>query len=291
MPHTKQQIRQLLEAQGRGPVHRWGQNFLIDLNLMRFFVDAANINKETVVLEVGCGTGSLTSLLVEQAGAVIAVEIDPGLAQIAQQQLAHADNLNLVQTDVLAKKSCIAPEVTELLRQKHTQLGGRLLLVANLPYQVASPLMINLLLGDLNPDGMFMTVQAEVAERMQAQPGTKAYGLMSILLQSLGTVEILRYLKPDVFWPQPDVQSAMVAWRADEQKGKKLTDRYALRRVIEALLGHRRKKAGKCLQSLWPAAMVEKVCDQCDIDPDSRGETLPVEKYIALANALHADKT
>ena len=178
--HSKQDIQFLLESAGVRPNKRFGQHFLIDLNLMTKLVEAAEINSRDVVLEVGCGTGSLTEELAEKAGKVIAVEIDHTLAKIASRLLADSKNVLILNADVLKDKHTISSVVADAVKNARKESKGRFLLVANLPYSVASGLMMNLISGDaeslLIPNAMYVTVQKEVAERMIAEPGGKEYG-------------------------------------------------------------------------------------------------------------------
>ncbi|MHC4426185.1 MAG: ribosomal RNA small subunit methyltransferase A [Planctomycetota bacterium] len=140
---TKRQIRQSLSSAGVSPNKRLGQHFLIDLNLMRLLVDSAKIQKSDVVLEVGCGTGSLTEALAGKAGRTIAVELDRKLVEIAEEQLAKSENLELINADILENKNTISRTVADTLALARKKYTGRILLVANLPYDVASPVMMN----------------------------------------------------------------------------------------------------------------------------------------------------
>ena len=287
MPHTKQQLKDLLTAAGVRPRHKWGQNFLIDLNLMRMLVRAAALQGNETILEVGCGTGSMTALLAEGGGAVVAVDVDRTLAEIAERELELYDNVAVVCNDVLAGKNAIAPSVREAVRRSRAEAGGEFCLIANLPYQAASPLIVNLLLEKdegLTPDGMFVTVQAEVAERMAAEPGTKAYGLLSILMQAIGEVRRLRVVKPQAFWPQPKVNSAMIAWRRDPERCAEVKDMVALKKTVDLLLRHRRKKIKTCLAGHRGGEKLAEVLDTLAIDPNGRGETLSVQQYVQLSN-------
>lgn len=144
---TKQQIEQLLASAGVEPNKRLGQNFLIDLNLMRLLIDNANIGNDDIVLEVGCGTGSLTQGLAERAGKVIAVELDGTLTKIAARELANAGNVEVINTDILENKNTINRAVTNAIETARKGRLGRFLLVSNLPYSIASPLMMNLITG------------------------------------------------------------------------------------------------------------------------------------------------
>jgi len=221
---TKRQIAQLLAAAGVSPNRRLGQHFLVDLNLMRLLLDSAQPGPGDVVLEVGCGTGSLTEALAERAGAVVAVEIDRTLASIVASRLADRDNVELVTGDVLSSKGALNPAVVEAVARARAGKAGRLLLVANLPYDVACPVIVHLVKGPPAADAMFVTVQKEVAERMTAAPGGRHYGSVSILLGATGSAHTLRTLGPGVFWPPPRVDSALVAFTRDETKCRRIGD-------------------------------------------------------------------
>ncbi|MHC4270955.1 MAG: 16S rRNA (adenine(1518)-N(6)/adenine(1519)-N(6))-dimethyltransferase RsmA, partial [Planctomycetota bacterium] len=210
--HTKHQIKGLLSSAGVKPNKRLGQHFLIDLNLMRKLVDSADITEDDVVLEVGCGTGSLTVALSECAGSVVAVEIDPILADIANNEAGKANNVTILNSDILDNKHNLNGEVQEVISSAQKQRSGRFLLVSNLPYHAASPLIFNLCVGSMLVDGIYATVQKEVAERMTAGPGCKNYGPLSIVLAAMGSVELLKILSPSVFWPAPKVESAFITF-------------------------------------------------------------------------------
>jgi 16S rRNA (adenine1518-N6/adenine1519-N6)-dimethyltransferase len=311
---TKRQIQELLSAAGVAPNRRLGQHFLVDLNLMRLLIEAAQISRRDVVLEIGTGTGSLTEALAAQAGHVVTVELDPTLAGIAQRQLAGAGNVQIINGDVLSSKGVINPLVTEALTQAQGRLretgpirpigpidlpgppgqaaaGGRVLLVSNLPYDVSSSVMINLVKGPVTAGAMFVTVQKEVAARMTARPGNRDYGTLSIFLQATGAVETLRPLKPSVFWPPPGVDSAMVRYVRDGQKSGRIPDLDLFGSVIGLFMRHRRKMLRACIKQappelggrdLWLA-----IFEQQAIDSTLRPEELTPEQYVDLTNACH----
>ena len=189
---TKQQIRDLLSSAGVSPNKRLGQHFLIDLNLMRLLVDSANMQKDDVVLEVGCGTGSMTEALAEKAGRVIAVELDKNLSEIAGKQLTRSENVEIISADILESKNKLSQTVRKALDLADKKCPGRMLLVANLPYSAASPLSMNLVTGATTADGMYVTVQKEVADRMTAAPASSDYGILSIFLAATGDVKTIR---------------------------------------------------------------------------------------------------
>ena len=289
-PPTQTDIRQLLARAGLRPDRRHGQHFLVDGNLMRLLVAEAELESTDTVLEVGPGVGNLTELLVEGAGHVVAVEIDPQVAAIARERLAAAANLDLLVTDILANKHTVAPSVLGTVRRRREALGGAVKLVANLPYQAATPLMAELVQADPLPERLVFTVQEEVAARLAAEPGTSEYGPVGVLVQALAEVKVLRRLGPSVFWPRPQVWSAMVRIRPSAARRARIADLAVLRRTIEGLFGHRRKRAARSLSLADPsgaspqewAARLRAV----GLDPDARGETYSVDEIVRLANSL-----
>ena len=288
---TKRQIQELLTAAGVAPNRRLGQHFLVDLNLMRLVVDSAGIGPCDVVLEIGTGTASLTEALAEQAGQIVTVELDTTLAGIARSRLAEKANVQPLHTDALSNKGSMAPAVMEAVAAARTKLGGtpRTLLVANLPYDVASPIMINLVKGPLIVDAMCVTVQKEVAERMIASPGRRDYGTLSIFLQATGKVERLRTLPPSAFWPPPQVDSAIVRYTRDPAKVHSIEDMGLFGAVVSLFIGHRRKMLRACVKTAPPELPARDlwsgIFERCSIDPTCRPEELSPDQYVALANA------
>jgi len=284
---SKQQIRQLLESAGVRPNKRFGQHFLIDLNLMRLLIDTADIKKNDVVLEVGPGTGSLTEAITEKAGYCVSVEIDGVLANIAKGQLADKTNIEIIAADALKNKFKINPFVIDALTRARAVNKGRLLLVSNLPYVAATPIMLNLITGTIIADAMFVTVQKEVANRMAAHPGTKDYGTLSILLSATGDIRHIRTLKPTVFWPQPQVDSAMISYTRDAGKLKAIKSIETLSKVAGALLQHRRKMLKSCCKMIMGTLEGidwSEVFTKCSINPDIRPDHLEPEQFVAIAN-------
>jgi len=288
---TKNEILQLLNAAQIHPDKRLGQHFLIDLNLMRMLVDSACICNNDVVLEVGYGTGSLTQSLCESAGGVIAVEVDVRLARIAKKQLSKNKNLQMINADILKNKNTLNAEVIREVRSACKKYPGRFLLVANLPYDAASALILNLALGPVAADGMYVIVQKEVAERMAARAPDKNYGSLSIYLSATGEVNIIRRLSPAVFWPQPQVESAMVKFVRDKKKIKQIKDMQLFGEVVNLFMQHRRKmlkastKFSKSrLQSIsgWTGLFAE-----AGINSRYRPEQIAAENYVALSNLCY----
>jgi len=285
---TKQQIQYLLESADIRPKRSIGQHFLIDLNLMKKLVDSAGLDSKDVVLEVGCGTGSLTEALAECGAEVIAVELDDSLAAIAKTQLARKKNVTVINAEVLDNKKTINPAVAKALGHACKKHTGRLLLVANLPYNAASPAILNLVTGPTVVDAMYVTVQKEMAQRMTAQPGGRDYGLLSIFLAVTGEAKILRLLKPAVFWPVPGVDSAMVSFVRRPEKACRIRDMEVFGLVTNFFMSYRRKMVRSCTKFAagrlagirdWAA-----IFEYCSIDPAKRPEQISPEDYTALAN-------
>ncbi|MFT3686788.1 MAG: 16S rRNA (adenine(1518)-N(6)/adenine(1519)-N(6))-dimethyltransferase RsmA [Phycisphaerales bacterium] len=219
-----------------------GQNFLIDKNLLGKLLDAAELKSGELVLEVGPGTGTLTESLLHRGCGVVACELDDSLAALLQERvpsLGFGDRFRLIQGDCLDKGK-------QLNRTAAAAIGDSpFKLVANLPYGAATPLMLNLLIDHPRCSLMAVTIQKEVAQRLAAKPGSKDYGLLSVVAQALGNVEIVASLPPECFWPRPEVTSAMVLVR---RRPDPLTrDGAGLALLCQKVFSKRRKQLGAIL--------------------------------------------
>lgn len=289
---TKQQIQQLLASAGVWPNKRYGQNFLIDLNLIRLLLETAQICDKDVVLEVGCGTGSLTEELAAQAGKVISVEIDSVLAKVAAKRLSAQPNAEIAIGDILETKHTISQTVLEKIAAARKEHKGRFLLVANLPYSAASPTMMNLINGTVFVDAMYVTVQKEVAMRMIAEPGTEHYGSLSIMMNATGRLKLIRTLKPSVFWPQPQVDSAIISFERDPEKAARIADVDLFNQCINLFIGHRRKMLKACTKlatgKLEQIQDWQSIFEKAGIDGELRAEEISPEQYVTLSNLCRA---
>ena len=275
---------------GFQPHSKHGQNFLIDLNLLDLIVRAADIGPQDVVLEVGTGTGSLTARLVEKAGAVVTVEIDPHLASMAEEQLAGASNVVILKTDALHNKNRLKPELVETVQQQLQQIdGAQLKLCANLPYSVATPIISNLLGSEIVPYSMTVTIQKELAERIVATHGNKDYGSLSIWVQCQSYAAILRELAPTVFWPRPKVDSAIVQIVVDPNKRERISDLDGFHQFLRGLFMHRRKfLRGSLVSQLkqFTKADIDEIMQQLGFGAETRAEQLDVDQVIRLYDAV-----
>lgn len=283
---TAAHLRALLAQAGASPKKRFGQHFLIDRNLMHKLLDSADLTPHDTVLEVGPGTGSLTTLLCQSAGHVVCVEIDPEMAEIAANSLRHATNLTLLRTDILAKKSAISPEVITTLQQTAQRIGGNLKLVANLPYDVATPLVINLLLSDLKYSRLCFSVQAEVADRFLAHADTDDYGPVAIISQSLADCRRICKVPPQAFWPQPKVDSAMLRLDPFPQDQRPVRDPRAFADFVRSFFLHRRKTMQHLANKRADADRILDSLNSSGISVTSRPEQLTVPQWIALFVAI-----
>jgi 16S rRNA (adenine1518-N6/adenine1519-N6)-dimethyltransferase len=289
-PQTQSRIQRLLGARGLNPRRDLGQNFLIDLNLVRFVADQAQLDMSDVVLEVGPGLGSLTGEIALDAGAVVAVEYDRNLYELAQQALATRDNVTLINSDALQGKHHIAPVVLEAVaRELAAEPGRRLKLVANLPYNVGTPVISNLVATDLPWERMVVTIQYELAERMLAAPSTSSYGAMSVWLQAQCDIEILRKLPPSVFWPRPQVDSAIVRITPNIEHRSRINDREFFHQYLRGAFAQRRKQLRGLLGGIAPGLdkpSAALLLTELGCSDNARAEEIAVATHVELSNRL-----
>lgn len=284
-------LHRLFEGYGLQPNSKLGQNFLIDLNLVDLIVRSAELDRSDAVLEVGTGTGSLTAKLADAAGAVVTVEIDRSLQPVAKEVVGARSNVKFVFGDCLAKKNELNPDM--LTAWDEAAAGAkctRRKLVANLPYVIATPLISNLLIAGTDVERMVVMVQWEIAERMRAQPSTKDYNALSVLVQSVADVEVVRKVLPSNFHPRPKVDSAIVKITPNAAKRAKVGDVTKFRVFLRDLYVHRRKNLRQALIG-WPTGPREKKdvdakLAELGIDGTVRSEALDLEQHLRLSAAF-----
>ena len=283
-------IERFREA-GLRPDIRHGQNFLIDLNLLELLVETADIGPQDVVLEVGTGLGSLTTRMAELAAAVVTVEIDHKLFALASEHLIDFENVEMLQLDALRNKNNLNDEVLETVRSK---MAGhperRFKLAANLPYNVATPVLSNLLSVDPLPVSMTATIQKELADRIVAQPGTKDYSSLSIWMQALCDIEIVRTMPPQVFWPRPKVHSAIIHIVPRAEKRERIADVSHFHGFVRGLFLHRRKFLRSVLVTMLRDELgkpeIDELLGEFGFAADARAEQLDVPTLIKLADTV-----
>jgi 16S rRNA (adenine1518-N6/adenine1519-N6)-dimethyltransferase len=271
MSQTKTQIQALLSEADTAPRHRFGQNFMIDQNLVRTVAAAGNIAAGDVLIEVGPGTGTLTEeLLASPAARVIAVEIDRDLAKMLRERFADNDRLLLIEGDALSGKHELNPDLLAAINPSQPTR-----LIANLPYNIASPLVIELLLAGVQM--LVFTVQKEVAERLRASAGSDAYGPLTVMAQMLADVELLRTLPPQAFWPAPKIDSALVRMTRNDRLGPGAIQ---FGRFVHQVFSFRRKTLRKSLTMSGFDA--ERVLAQTGLNGQQRPEEFTPEQFLAM---------
>lgn len=271
-------IREILNERKLAPRKSLGQNFLTDNNVLTKIAEAGHIKPGDLVLEIGPGLGALTGILLEQAGTVMAVEYDHGLFSILQERFEGSDKLKLFNQDIME---------TNLHQLVKNQVSG-LKVIANLPYYITTPLIFKLVESEIQWELMVFLVQKEVAERICAKPGSKEYGSLTVMLNFYGKVEKIGNVSRKVFYPEPDVDSAIVRITPYHTLERQLL--YPrLSRIVQAAFQQRRKTILNALSSTgyfqskeeWESFFKER-----GIDPERRGETLSVAEFLSLTEGL-----
>lgn len=273
-------VRRIAQELDVRPTKKWGQNFVIDPNTVRRIVRVADVSATDVVLEVGPGLGSLTLALLDTGARVVAIEVDPRLAERLPQTVREfaedrADRLEVLHADAM--------DVTDLPVAPTA-------LVANLPYNVSVPVVLHLLAAFPSIQRVLVMVQREVADRLCAEPGSRTYGVPSVKARWFGQVHYAGDVGRNVFWPAPNVDSGLVSIvRGTEPTG---VDRSAVFAIIDAAFAQRRKQLRTALQGSQFESLqsghVDRVLQQAGLDPSLRGEQLSVEDFVAITRAAQS---
>ena len=261
---------------------KFGQNFLIDPHVLDKIIAAAEITKDDCVLEIGPGIGTLTQYLAEAAREVVAVEIDSTLIPILEDTLSAYDNVSVINEDVLK---------VDLRKLAEERNGGKpIKVVANLPYYITTPIIMSLFESHVPLKSLTVMVQKEVALRMQAGPGTKDYGALSLAVQYYASPYLAANVPPNCFMPRPNVGSAVIRLTRFEETPVQVKDEKLLFRLIRASFNQRRKTLQNGLvnsQELdFTKEQVAAAIATLGVSPSVRGEALTLEQFAALANAL-----
>ncbi|EID42541.1 16S rRNA (adenine(1518)-N(6)/adenine(1519)-N(6))-dimethyltransferase RsmA [Parageobacillus thermoglucosidasius] len=281
---TPGRTREILEKYGFSFKKSLGQNFLIDTNILRKIVDVAGLSRETGAIEIGPGIGALTEQLARRAKKVVAFEIDQRLLPILEDTLSPYENVRIIHQDVLKA------DIHRVIAEEFTDAAD-IMVVANLPYYVTTPIIMKLLTDNLPIRGIVVMLQKEVADRISAQPGTKDYGSLSIAIQYYTEAEKIMTVPRTVFIPQPNVDSAVIRLIKRKQPPVDVDDESFFFQVVRASFAQRRKTILNNLISNLPNGKarkekIERILTENGIDPRRRGETLTMEEFAALSNAL-----
>jgi 16S rRNA (adenine1518-N6/adenine1519-N6)-dimethyltransferase len=276
---------------GIHPRGKLGQNFLIDLNLLRLLHDSAQLEPNDVVLEVGTGMGSLTGLMAQSAARVITVEVEQIMYQLAKEELEARENITFIHADILRNKNRLNPDALDAVRTALAEVpDARFKLVANLPYSIATPLMSNLLLTDIPPYSMTVTIQKELADRITAKPSTKDYSSLSLWMQSQCRCRTVRIMPPSVFWPRPKVDSAILQIMYDPRLRKRIPDLEFFHKFSREVFFHRRKflraELVAMLKNKLDKPAVDGIMVEMGFTDQTRAETLTIEKLLKLCEVL-----
>lgn len=269
---------------------KFGQNFLIDANILEKIVNSAEITKEDCVIEIGPGIGTMTQYLAEHAGWVVAVEIDKNLIPILKETLSEYDNVTIINEDILKV------DIGKLAQEKNE--GRPIKVVANLPYYITTPIIMGLFESHVPLSSITVMVQKEVADRMQVGPGTKDYGALSLAVQYYARPEIIVNVPPTCFMPRPNVGSAVIRLIRFEEPPVQVESEKKLFSIIKAAFNQRRKTLANALVN--SSSLIDKkgnalkvtrqevygVLDKMGISQTIRGEALTLEEFAELSNLL-----
>lgn len=261
-----------------------GQNFLVDPNILHNITIHARLTKETGVIEIGPGIGALTEHLARTSKKVVAFEIDQRLLPILEDTLSPYDNIHILNEDILKA------DLSSVMREQFTD-SKDVMVVANLPYYVTTPIILKLLEEKLPIRGIVVMLQKEVADRIAAEPGTKEYGSLSIAIQYYTTAETVMIVPRTVFMPQPNVDSAVIRLTLREEPSVTVKDEAFFFQVVKMSFAQRRKTILNNLSNGLPngkkqKATIKQALEQANIDPKRRGETLSIQEFGLLSDLL-----
>lgn len=261
---------------------KYGQNFLIDTNVLDKIIRAADIGKDDFVLEIGPGIGTLTQYLCENAGKVAAVEIDDMLIPILNDTLKEYDNVEIIHNDILKI------DINELI--EHFSGGNSVKVAANLPYYITTPIIMGLFESKVPLDSITIMVQKEVAQRMQAGPGTKDYGALSLAVQYYADAEIVANVPPNCFMPRPAVGSAVIRLTKHRDRLYEVKDEQKMFAIIRASFNQRRKTLVNGLNNAanlpYNKVQIEDALSEMNLPPTVRGESLTLKQFAKLSDIL-----
>lgn len=262
-----------------------GQNFLVDLNILKHIVTTAALTKQDNVIEIGPGIGSLTEQLAKAAKQVLAFEIDENLLPVLAETLAPYKNIDIIYQDILKTN------LPEIVRERFSE-GTPLKVVANLPYYITTPIVMDLLANPVQFDAIVVMMQKEVADRLNAQPGTKPYGSLSVIVQQQNDVALSFIVPKTAFIPQPKVDSAIVKLTPRQDDAEQPFNHKRFIGFVRGCFMHQRKTLWNNLLGVFgkqPAIkdQIKTVLEQLAINPADRPEQLAVSQFVSLTNAFH----
>lgn len=265
---------------------KFGQNFLIDKNIIDGICDGADINKNDGIIEIGPGIGVMTYEMCQRAGKVVSIEIDKSLIPVIEDNMKEFDNFELINEDVLEL------DLDKLIKEKFQGLNVKV--VANLPYYITTPIIMKLLEENLDIDKIVVMVQKEVADRLSSVPGKKDYGAITLAVDYYSDAKTILKVPRTVFMPSPNVDSAVVSLDVYKEKPVKSKDSDLMFRIIKAAFGQRRKTILNAINSAnlgISKDRIKEVFEEMDIDIRRRGETFSIEEFAKISDRFSSEIT
>lgn len=281
--NSLKQVKEIMEKFGVAPNKGFGQNFLLDKGILDKIANAAELDKNTDVLEIGPGMGALTDRLAQRAKKTVCIEIDSGMLPVLDYTLSDRDNVEIVNGDVLDER---------IREEAVSKLDKPFKIAANLPYYITTPIIMTFLEGGYDLSSMTLMMQKEVAERICAKEGSKSYGILSVCIAYYADVQILFTIPPECFYPRPKVDSMLIRIIRLNKPRISVKDEKLFFKVVRASFAMRRKTLINNLSSAFGLSkeQLKEILNSCGIEPGIRGECLTLEQYGRLADEIF-DKT
>lgn len=280
---TPSRTREILEKYGLSAKKSLGQNFIIDTNILRNIVQTAKVDEHTTVIEVGPGIGALTEQIAKEAKEVFAFEIDDRFLPVLEDTLSPYENVTVFHQDILKVDF-------KQFEKEYLKDVSRLVVIANLPYYITTPIIMHLIESSLPVEEMVLMMQKEVASRLEAVPSTKAYGSLSIAIQYYMDVEVAFTVPRTVFMPQPNVDSAIIHLNTLENPPVDVENEELFFKIVRASFEQRRKtiwnNLRKAMDDKSKEDELKKAFEDAEINPQRRGESLTIEEFGRLSNAI-----
>jgi len=281
---NKHEINELLAKHGLRPEKRFGQNFLVDANVLNKIINSADLNSDDIVIEVGPGLGVLTRELATRAKRVVSIEIDKKLLSVLEKELCDFSNITLIQADVMKT------DLKQIIEQTVDNASANVKIVANLPYNITTPFICDCLQQQLGISKIVVMIQKEAAERFLASPGTKAYGSATLTATCFAEPKLIAIVPPGCFHPAPDVTSAITLFDVLEEPRIPFRNRAFVFEIIRAAFSTRRKTLVNCLsRDTFTKPQIYAALEKLSIDTNIRGEMLTLEQFVELSIILKRD--
>lgn len=286
-PTTQKKLENYLLKLGASPQKKWGQNFLLDVDHHLKIKTEANLSKEDVVLEIGAGLGHLTQFLQPHPSKLFIVEIDPIMVYALESAFKQFENVEIMTADILEKKKKLNSEVIDKITNNLN--GKNFKVIANLPYNISAPVIVNFLSGTLQPSLMILMVQKEIANRLASVPGKKTYGPLTIQAQLYGDIKLINYVPSKAFFPEPKVISAIIKVTPHNKYLEKIDDLSFFNTIVRATFCLRRKKISNSLRNganlpKFSKKTLEFLATKFDLS--RRPETFSIDEFTEMSNLL-----